>query len=81
MLPLVSKTMPIESGASSLPNETISARFVFEKLEGVLIESGDEAVQRIGDGDGNQHDVRIDADIGLGHGARLGFPGLGAGVI
>ena len=79
MLPLVSKTIPIESGASSLPNDTIfCSDLVFENLERILLETGHKPVQRIGHRDRNQHHVRVDPDIGAAAAARGSFRGLGA---
>ena len=72
MLPLVSKTMPMESGASSLREiSSPSARLCLRKHGIFLIETGDEAVQRIGDGHRNLNDRGVDADIGLGSGNFL----------
>ena len=74
--------MPIESGASSLPKDTIfCSSFVFENLEGILIEAGHKPVQRIGHGDRNQHHVRVDPDVGARAAARRLRAGLARGVI
>ena len=51
---------------------------VFEDLENFLIEAGDKAIQGIGDGDGDQNHVGIDANIGFrGSFAAAGVRWLG----
>ena len=66
MLPLVSNTIPMESGASSLPKETIFCLILSSiYFERILFEPGYKAVQRIGNGYRHQHDVDVSADIGL----------------
>ncbi len=66
MLPLQSKITPTESGASSLENWVdLLLVLVLEYAEVLLVQPGDEAVERIGDGDRNQHQGAVDADIRL----------------
>ncbi len=64
MLPLVSKTSPIEIGASSLEKSVmLLLDFVFEKPEMLLLEPCDKAVQRIGHRDIDQHQRPVDPDV------------------
>ena len=71
MLPLVSNTSPIESGASSLENALISCSdLVFKQPEIVTLEPGHKTVEWIGDGDIDQYQRAVDLDISR---TRLNF--------
>ena len=76
MLPLVSKTKPIEIGASSLEKlRDLLLDFVFEQPEVLLFETRDEPVQRIGHRNVNQHQrfvTRISTDRASGAAASRG---------
>ena len=47
----------------------------FEELEVFFFQAGDEAVQRIGDGDVDQNEVRVDADAGRASARLIGLFG------
>ena len=49
--------------------------FVLEELEVFGFEAGDEAVERVGDGDVDEDEVRVDANGGGAGGERIGLIG------
>jgi len=67
-----------QRGILAAEGNDLLLRFVFVDFKDVLIEPRNEAIERIGNGNGNQNQVGIDADIRFGQrrGGRL--PGLDA---